>query len=211
MTSRARTRLGELLLAAGTVTEADLERALQEQSAWGGQLGQALLALGALDEQALTAALAGQLGLAIVDLDALDTRALPSGRLPVGVAERYGLVPIAVLEAPDRLRVACFDPTNLEGIEVARQAGGLPCELVLSTPSAIQRTIRRLYYGEAVPAATPGGPGFNVTRNTIDPLAGRVAPPGVEARLAALEARLAALEARLDGARPPGRAAGVPE
>lgn len=211
MSNRERTRLGELLVAAGVVTEAQLERALQEQSVLGGRLGQALVALGLLDEETLTGALAGQLRLPVVDLGALDVAAMAPSRLPVGVAERYGLVPVAALEAPPRLRLACFDPTNLGALEAARHASGLPCELVLAPPAAIQRTIRRLYYGEAAPVATPGGPSFNVTRNTIDPVAAREAAPGVEARLAALEARLAALEARLEAAPPRGRdAGGVP-
>lgn len=199
MTTRERPRLGDQLVAAGVLTEAQLERALGEQSSWGGRLGQNLIALGLIDEETLTRALSRQLGLPTVDLDGITILAEVVRLVPVGLAERYGLVPLAAEPGSGRLRLACFDPFHVEAMDAVQAATGLRCEPVLASPSSIHRAIRRHFYGEEAPAAPPGGPRFNVTGNTMDPAAGHPGLPEVEARLAALEARLDELARTLAG------------
>ena len=60
-------RVGEILLAAGAVTERDIANAAAMQREVGGLFGQALLRLGAVTEETLLDALSAQLSLAIAD------------------------------------------------------------------------------------------------------------------------------------------------
>ena len=87
-------RLGDLLVQAGAITAAQLERALKEQLAWGGRLGQVLLSLGFTDEVRIATAIARQLGLPAVDLDRAQLPPQVTQLLPLELAERYGLMPL---------------------------------------------------------------------------------------------------------------------
>jgi type IV pilus assembly protein PilB len=162
-------RLGDLLVQAGAITAAQLERALKEQLAWGGRLGQVLLSLGFTDEVRIATAIARQLGLPAVDLDRAQLPAQVTQLLPLELAERYGLMPLGARPVEGRLLVACFDPTDVGAQSAAAKASGLVPQVHVATASSIDRAIRRYYYGEAAPTPTPGDPRFNVTRNTIDP------------------------------------------
>lgn len=183
-------RLGELLLASGAITAAQLQKALRDQGAWGGRLGQSLLDMGAIDEATLAATVAKQLHLQQVDLDAVELRPEVTGLLPVGIAERYGIVPLAASPG-GHLTVACFDPTNNAGLLAVRAATGLVPEPWVATASAVDRAIRRAYYGEAE-SRSPADPGLDVTRNVIEP---RLEPgEALVERLDELERRLERLE-----------------
>jgi len=197
---RERPRLGELLVGARVITREQLEQALRHQSSWGGYLGHNLLELGLIDEGTLAAAIGHQLGLPAVDLDRAELPAQVEKLLPLNIAERYGLMPLGVRRETGHLLLACFDPTNNEGMAAARRATGLVPEVSVATPSAIDRSIRRHYYGEAASPAGTGGidPVFHVTRHTLD------APPvawedrGLEDRIEELEHRIQRLEHLVD-------------
>ncbi len=194
----ARSRLGDVLVDARVLTREQLDRALAEQSAWGGRLGQVLLNLGLLEEQTLASAIARQLSLRLVDLDRLKLPAGVSQLLPLAVAERYGVMPLGRRDEPKRLLLACFDPTMSEALQEAHKASGLQVEVYIATSSAIERAIRRVYYGEAAPEAVPGAGAFTVTRNTRDPLeAGSMSDQVVE-RVAVLEREVERLKQLVD-------------
>jgi hypothetical protein len=183
----ARSRLGEVLVDAGVLTRDLLERALAEQAAWGGRLGQVLLNLGLVEERSLASAMGRQLGLRVVDLDRLQLKSGVSQLLPLEVAERYGIMPLGRREEPRRLLLACFDPTMAEALSEAQRVSGLVVEVYVATSSAIERAIRRVYYGEAAPAAVPGAGAYSITRNTRDPFAGGTMTEDVMERVTDLE------------------------
>ncbi len=194
----ARSRLGDVLVDARVLTGEQLERALAEQRAWGGRLGQILLNLGLVEEWTLASAIARQLGLRLVDLDRMTLTANVSQLLPLGVAERYGVMPLGRREEPRRLLLACFDPTMVEALTEARRASGLHVEAYVATSSAIERAIRRVYYGEASPEAIPGSGAFSITRNTRDPSAGGTMTEDVMERVAELEREVEKLKQLVD-------------
>jgi type IV pilus assembly protein PilB len=160
-------RLGDLLVQAGAITAAQLERALKEQLAWGGRLGQVLLSLGFTDEVRIATAIARQLGLPAVDLDRAQLPPNVTQLLPLELAERYGLMPLGAKPVEGRLLVACFDPTDAGAQAAAAKATGLVPQGHVATATSIDRAIRRYYYGDASP--TPSDARFTVTRNTMDP------------------------------------------
>jgi hypothetical protein len=193
----ARSRLGDVLVDARVLTRDQLDRALAEQAEWGGRLGQILLHLGLLDEQTLASAMARQLGLRLVDLDRLKLPAGVSQLLPLTTAERFGIMPLGRREQPRRLLLACFDPTMSEALSEAQQASGMVVEVYIATSSAIERAIRRVYYGEAAPEPVPGSGAFSITRNTRDPSGGSATEAVVE-RVAVLEREVEKLRQLVD-------------
>jgi hypothetical protein len=194
----ARSRLGDVLVDAGVLTREQLDRALAEQAAWGGRLGQILLNLGLVEEQNLASAIGRQLGLRVVDLDRLQLKSGVSQLLPLEVAERYGIMPLGRREEPRRLLLACFDPTLAEATAEAQRVSGLQVEVYVATSSAIERAIRRLYYGEAAPTAVPGSGAYSITRNTRDPFAGGTMSEDVMDRVAELEREVEKLKQLVD-------------
>lgn len=181
-----RPRLGEFLVGAGRITPAQLQAALDEQAAWGGRLGQNLIDQGLIDERALADALARQLYLRIVDLDRTPPGDDAVRLLPVWLAERYGLIALAVSRERSKILVACADPTGNDGLREVRRVTGLVPVACIATPTQIDRATRRWYYGETDPAPSPD-PHLHLTRaRLLD------APdvPDAARRLEGLERRL---------------------
>jgi hypothetical protein len=193
-----RSRLGDVLVDAGVLTREQLERALAEQAAWGGRLGQILLNLGLVEERTLASAIGRQLGLKMVDLDRLQLKAGLNQLLPLEVAERYGIMPLGRRDDPKRLLLACFDPTMGEWLAEVQRISGLKVEVYVATSAAIERAIRRVYYGESAPVAVPGAGTYSVTRNTRDPLEGGTMTEDVMERVAELEREVERLKQLVD-------------
>ena len=67
-TTRPRGLLGEVLVAQGLVTDAQVATALKQQTGTGKRLGEVLVDMGALDERGLVDALADFFGMPVTDL-----------------------------------------------------------------------------------------------------------------------------------------------
>lgn len=178
-----RPRLGEFLVASGYITQDQLTLALREQSSWGGRLGQNLLDQGLIDETTLATAIARQLYLKVVDLDRNPPPDEVVRLVPVSIAERYGLVAIAVDRPRGKILVACFDPTANDGMREVRRTTGLVPTACVATASQIERATRRGYYGERDPAPAPA-PDLDVTRGAVSEV------PEGDRRLQGLEQRI---------------------
>jgi hypothetical protein len=113
-------RLGELLIEAGVVTQAQLGEALAQQRLHGGRLGTNLVELGFVDEKTLSSLLARQLTIpsaTAAQLDRCDPLALQL--LPPDVADKLRAIPLR--EDAGRLWVAMADPTDQSTLtELAR-------------------------------------------------------------------------------------------
>jgi hypothetical protein len=103
-------------------------------------------------------------------------------------------MPILAKREEHKLLLACFDPSHNEALTAVRRATGLVPEPMVATPSAIERAIRRLYYGESAPTPVAADPRFTVTRNTMEPGRGQNGEADAGVRLADLEQRLERLE-----------------
>jgi len=191
-------RLGDYLVGAGVITQAQLDRALQEQTSWGGRLGQNLLTLGYIDERRLAAAVARHLGLPAVDLDRARLPADVSRLLPLELVEQYGLMPLGSRPREGRMLIACMDPTDTRAISAAAKASGMIPEVHVATATSIDRAIRRYYYGEAAPTPTPGDPRFTVTRNTMETVKPDEQERDLATRVAELEEKVEQLTRALE-------------
>lgn len=144
----ARRRLGEVLLASGAITRAQLDEALAYARRTRQRLGGALVQKGHLSEAQLVTALSESLGLAAVDLDqvAVDWNAVQL--LRATVCEAYGLFPYAIetVHGRQQLLVAMIDPLNLAAVEEVEFTAGLPVSARLAPLAAVHAAILRHYH-----------------------------------------------------------------
>src|ERR671922_1810835 len=145
-----RRRLGEVLVAGGVLTEAQLDEALRAQKEEKGgrrrRLGEVITALGLADEVQIARALSDQLGLPFVDLGSLPIADETLAVLPRNVAVRHVAVPITL--AHDVLTVALADPTNVLALDDIRLATKLSSiRTAVATASDVQEAVNRYYGG----------------------------------------------------------------
>ncbi len=163
---RGRRRLGELLVGAGLITQAQLEEALAaaRQAGRRERLGQALVRLGHVTETDVARCLADQLGLAYLAVEVLPVDEALGATVPAALAERHGLVPLR-READGTLVIACADPTNVLAVDDVRLVtGARRVTLAVANASAVEQALRRLYgfdqrAGELIDAIDTTGAG----------------------------------------------------
>lgn len=153
-----RRRLGDLLIEAGLISETQLKAALNEQRKWGGRLGRTVVELGFVTETAIGSLLAKQLELPSVDLDTMALDQAAPTWLRLDLCERYGVFPLAINPAARAISIATSDPTNVEHLQALELATNLKVMPTVATASAIERAIRKYYFGEHLEAAVPSPP-----------------------------------------------------
>lgn len=113
-----RKKLGEILVASGAVTSADIAAALSDQSAGEpSRLGDLLIALGRISPAQLARALSEQYGVPYTDLPPVPSKILEA--VPIDFQRMHRLVPFKV--AGKELSVALADLTDLEAVSVLRR------------------------------------------------------------------------------------------
>ncbi len=182
-----RRRLGDLLIEAGLISETQLKAALNEQRKWGGRLGRTVVELGFVTETAIGLVLAKQLELPSIDLDTMPLDQAAPTWLRLDLCERYGVFPLAINPAARAISIATSDPTNVEHLEALEFATNLKVMPTVATASAIERAIRKHYFGENVEAAVPSAHPRAVTdtRFELDALLGD--PPRKTAEMPLLQ------------------------
>jgi type IV pilus assembly protein PilB len=207
-------RLGEILIDAGLIDELQLKAALSEQKKWGGKLGRTLVEMGFVDEESMVLALSRQLGVPLVDLDKLQLPDNIVQWLRLDIAERYCVFPLGGDMAQKVLHVATADPTNLEMLQELAFHTGMKVHASVAGATAIDKALRRYYYGERMTASetiTPQALGvkentYELHRMPTDPNMNAVRPSRAAAvsssgpeslRIAELERRIDALNDRI--------------
>ncbi len=163
----ARQRIGELLVSAGVITEADLARALEAPRAPGQKLGDVLVQLGMVTEAQLTQILGQQFSVPWVSLYHIDFSRQLLNLISRSIADKYCLIPIYVrrVRRQDTLYVAMADPSNEVALEEVSKVVGLPAKPMIAAPSDIRNAIR-VYYG-AGPAVAPPVTPSNVSPKAV--------------------------------------------
>lgn len=143
MTKRQeRKRLGDLLVEAGLITEAQLQEALQ-QKAPGQKLGDALLQRGYITEQQLIEVLEFQLGIPHVSLYRYPIDPKLTNLIPKEFAKRHMVMPLKT--EGDRLLVAMADPMDFFVIDDLRLSTGFHIETAIASKDDILRAINKYY------------------------------------------------------------------
>ncbi|WP_224363759.1 protein kinase domain-containing protein [Hyalangium versicolor] len=150
--------LGELLLAAGKLSEAQLRGMLERQRREGGKLGERLVAEGLVTDEELVAAIGEQLGIPFIAEHQLRTLPVPTpllSLLPMEHAERFEAVPLTL--QGKELFCAMREPQNLDRLDELQFRTGYAVRGILASEGAIRRTINRFYRGEEPPVGLDWG------------------------------------------------------
>ncbi len=143
-----REKLGEILIKAGLLDEAGLQRALNEQQRWGGQLGRYLVELGLVSEETLVRALSSQYKLPAVALDPPRLSVAVGRLVPKELCERNNLVCFRADPTKKFLDIAISDPSNADALEDVRVATRCNVRPHIAAPSAIDKAISLIFYGD---------------------------------------------------------------
>lgn len=141
-------RLGELLVAAGTLSVEQVEQALRAQVMWGGRLGTNLIELGYLDLDTLSKSLGRQHRVpAALARHFEKADAALQKRLSPDVAERYSCVPLLQLAQHRQIAVAALAPIDLRGIGIIADELALERDQIIV---AVAAELRIRYHLERV-------------------------------------------------------------
>ena len=132
-------KLGILLERAKAITTPQLMRALTLHKSSRMRLGQYLVTHGYITEEQLAQTLAEQLGLPFVELATAKIETFYAKMIPKEYALQHGVLPIS--HSAGKLTTAVADPTDRTVLT------GLSVVPVMTTPSAIDDAINRVFHG----------------------------------------------------------------
>ena len=138
-----RSKLGEILLAQGAVTEEALRTALAGQKTRSRPLGAILIEQGACDELTIHRALAKQARLPFVDLDGKTPPSRLTERLAGNSAWELEALPVA--EKDGRVIVAVTDPEKAVISDTLGFLLDAPVALAISSPTSLRAALERAY------------------------------------------------------------------
>ncbi|MFA6622739.1 MAG: ATPase, T2SS/T4P/T4SS family [Fibrobacteraceae bacterium] len=138
-------RIGELLVMHGYITEAQLEKALEEQKKTGQRLGRVLVSLGFLPEEKLVEILSTQFEVPYVKLSNFTIDPNANQYLSEDLCRNYKVVPLFVSEKT--LTVAMSDPTNARVIDIVKYKAQMDLDIVMSSEKDVKAAIERVFAG----------------------------------------------------------------
>ena len=137
-------RLGDVLVQAGAVTDAQLNTALQIQKASGKKLGEIFIEEGIISATRLAEALSAQLKLPLFTLTRYHPMPEAIKLVPRAVAERLNLIPLSIVE-DSLLLITMSNPLDLLAQDEVRMLTGRNLKIGISTQDEIDKNIDRLY------------------------------------------------------------------
>ncbi|HXH10454.1 MAG TPA: type II secretion system ATPase GspE [Alphaproteobacteria bacterium] len=136
--------LGDILVARGLVTEADLARLLDNSRAKGLPLGALLVQQGSISEEDLLEALSEQFGVPYArKLEEAGIEHIPVAKVPITFYRQHKVFPFAYAEG--EVKVAVTDPLNLQPLDDLAVFLGVPVVPVLSTERELMAAINRFF------------------------------------------------------------------
>ena len=137
------TRLGDLLVGNGTITQEQLQEALKLQKENGKRLGDILRDNHIITENQVIEALMTQLGLEFIDLNACTISAEMAQLVPKSIAKKHRVVPVRATRT--ELYLGMSDPLNFAAIEEVAAATRRQVVPMIATESAVERAVQNLY------------------------------------------------------------------
>ncbi len=136
----SRTQLGNLLLRHGTITESQLQAALQHSREHNCRIGEALIALGLCSEVEIGRVLAQQMEIPFVDLRQTPPVAQVLRLIPRETAQALSIIPVRMENG--RLLVAAANPFDIRIDELVRKVTGLPVLVASTAESQLREALR---------------------------------------------------------------------
>lgn len=142
VTSKA---LGQLLIEHGLLTQEQCDQALVHAQQQGVRLGEALLALGYINDDALSHALGEQFGVRPIELDPSMVDSALVQRFPFELLRQHLILPL--LEIDDEIVVVTSDPNDIDALKtVASYAGSRRIVTQLGNPIQIRRCLEQVVH-----------------------------------------------------------------
>jgi type IV pilus assembly protein PilB len=151
---RRSSKLGDILLKGGEISQEQLDAALAEHRRSGQALGEVLLRLGLVSEERLRLALCRQLHIRFFSLDTIIIDPSLRNLVNEKFAMKHRTVPLA--RVGNLLVVAMDDPTQTRVVDDLQRSTGLKIEVITSTTAHITRALERLYRVEVNPNLASG-------------------------------------------------------
>jgi uncharacterized OsmC-like protein len=158
--TQPRSRLGEILLQNESITQDQLRHALEEQARLKLPIGQTLLRLNYVTDEAMRQALGQQLNVPYLDLDNVVIDRSLARLVDRAFAKRHILMPVARMGST--LTVAMDDPTATSVVEELARMTGFTINAVTSSGKAIVGAFRRIYEEDVDNAKASAGNGDTV-------------------------------------------------
>lgn len=137
------TRLGDLLVGNGSITDKQLQEALDIQKKNGKRLGDILRDNHIITENQVIEALMNQLGLEFIDLNAYSIASDMAQLLPKIIAKKYRVVPVRATRT--EIYLGMTDPLNFAAIEEVGAATHRQVIPMIATDAALERALQNLY------------------------------------------------------------------
>lgn len=137
------TRLGDLLVGNGSITQSQLEEALAMQKQNGKRLGDVLRDYNIITEEQVIEALMTQLGLEYIDLNAYAISSEMAQLLPRSIAKKYRVVPVRATRT--EIYLGMSDPLNFAAIEEVGAATHRQVIPMIANHEALERALQNLY------------------------------------------------------------------
>lgn len=148
---RDRRRLGDILIDAGKITLAQLNRALETQRKTKKRIGEVLVDEGLITDSEMADVLAEQLSLERVDLDNIFIDQEIARSITKEVAQKHNVIPIFIKDG--KLVVAMSDPLNMFAIDDVSFITQKRIQPAVATKQQITRAIEIYYSKEATDKA----------------------------------------------------------
>ena len=146
---RKKIRIGDVLVAAGAITEEQLQEGLAKQKETGRKLGNALVDLGFISNDMLITVLTTQLGIDYIGLKGAKIEDKVIHMVPESMVTKYQAIPIEVdPDNPNILKVAMADPMDIMAMDDIGLVTNLQVEPMLASEEGIKNAIDK-YYGSA--------------------------------------------------------------
>ena len=136
-------RLGELLVREQIISPEQLQKAQDSAKKAGERLGNSLIKLGVVKEEALTQFLSKQYGVPAINLGEFDIEVEIIALIPKDVARKHRVVPIN--RADKTLIVAMSDPSDIVALDDLKFLTGYNIEMVVASEVAIAEALARYY------------------------------------------------------------------
>jgi len=138
------TKLGQLLVSSGVISEKQLEEALQIQRKGDEKLGQILVTMGAVpDEDTIYEYLGKQLNIAYVKPSDIELNPEIAQLIPLDIAKKFNVIAIGKIKKT--LIVALSDPRNIYVLDALKFITGHTIQPVICSEGSIQKAIDELY------------------------------------------------------------------
>ena len=136
-------QLGELLVERGLIKTDQLQHALEVQKDKGGLIGQIMVDLGYVNEEAIAQAITAQYGFPYLPMENYEIDIEVIKIVPKNVAAQYCLIPVDKIG--NNLTIAMANPMNNQAVEDIALMSGLHVQLFVSTASDIKKAIEKYY------------------------------------------------------------------